>query len=174
MLDSLMNDVRNKIKNQPLKDAIPIIEDSILSIEEKYQLLREIYRVKCVEFDKNYRISGMTFEEWTSNDIDDWVGCFWPSNEQCDELEKYIYNDFLDNYRNCNIDIFSNDYFKIKSHTFKYNVTKLLFEQILVYPKIIKSFNNITKDDIWNSLQWLIYLKKIKPEDSLIAYNEVK
>lgn len=170
----LINEIREQIKQKPISEALPIIDASELSLDEKYQLLRELYRVRCVEFDTNYRITGMTFDEWVRDDLDEWVGCFWPSHMQCEELEKYIYDDFLNNYKHCNIDMFADDYNRVKGYTFKYMINKLLFEQILVHPKIIKEFNNITKREIWNSLQWLIYLEKIKPEESLIEYEGEK
>ena len=167
----LINEIREQIKQKSISEALLIIETSKLSLDEKYQLMKELYRVRCVEFDSNYRISGMTFNEWVRDDIDDWVGCFWPGSVQCNELENYIYDDFLKNYKTCSFDMFANDYNRIINHSFSYNISKLLFEQILVYPKIIKSFNDITKDEIWNSLQWLLYLEKIKPNDSLIEYK---
>lgn len=111
------------------------------------------------------------FDNWAKDNIEEYVECFWPGRIQCEELEKYIYDDFLTNYKQTKIDLFKEDYNKIISSSFKYPITKLLFQQILVYPKIVKSFNNVTKNEIWNSLQWLIQLNKIKPEDSLISYK---
>lgn len=170
----LINEIREQVKQKSIGEGLPIIENSKLSLEEKYQLMRELYRVRCVEFDTNYRISGMTFDEWVHNDIDDWVSCFWPGDVQCDELEKFIYDDFLTNYKHCNIDMFADDYCRIKGYTFKYFISKLIFEQILVHPKIIKDFNEITKREIWFALQWLIYLDKINSDDSLVKYKGEK
>lgn len=170
----LINQIREQVKQKSISEALPIIENSKLSLKEKYQLLRELYRVRCVEFDTNYRITSITFDEWVHSDVDDMVGCFWPGDIQCEELEKYIYDDFLLNYKYTKLDLFEEDYYKISYKLFKYPISELLLEQMLVYPKIVKSFNNITKDEIWNSLQWLIYLEKIKPEESLIEYKGEK
>ena len=167
----LINQIRGQIKQKPINEALPIIETSKLSLDEKYQLMKELYNVRCVEFDTNYRITNMTFDEWVHNNIDDNVSCFWPGDIQCEELEKYIYDDFIKNYKTCSFDMFADDYNRIKGYAFKYYINKLLFEQMLVYPKIIKEFNNITKNEIWNSLQWLIYLEKIKPNESLVEYE---
>lgn len=166
-----INELRTQIKDKSINEALPIIDTSGLLPNEKYQLLKELYNVRCVEFDTNYRISGLTFEEWTQNDKDELVSCLWPSHKQCDELEKYIYNDFLLSYKFTTIDLFADNYNKIRFYNFKYDISLLLFEQMLAYPKIIKDFNNITKDEIWNALQWLIYLEKINPEESLILYK---
>lgn len=168
----LINELREQIKQKQISEALPIIENSKLPINEKYQILKELYRIRCIEFDSNFRKTGMTFEEWVREDLDAWVGCFWPGNKQCEDLEEYIYVDFLSNYKKCSFDMFGDDYHKIKTHSFAYDISRLLFEQILVYPKIIKSFNDINEDEIWNAFQWLLYLNKINNEDSLINYKE--
>ena len=166
-----INEIRDQIKQKPINEALPIIDNSELTVEQKYRLMIELYRIRCIEFDSNFRKNGMTFDEWVRDDIDDWVGCFWPGNIQCDELEKYIYDDFLNNYKHCDINLFAEDYAKIKNHNFKYPISKLLFEQMLTHLSIISDFNNITKNEIWNSLQWLIYLNKLNSEQSLIEYK---
>lgn len=114
----------------------------------------------------------MTFDEWVRLDADDYVGCIWPSNEMSNELEKYIYDDFLKNYRNSSVQIFNPPFEKVMSGTFKYDVCYLILEQILDHPADIKGFDKLNKDDIWFAVEWLLYLGKLDFEQTLVGYKK--
>ncbi len=169
----MINKIREQIKLKSVRDAIYVIDDSELSLEEKYQLLKEFYKTRCVEFDINYRKNGMTFEEWITYDIDDWVGCFWPGAIQCDELEKYIYKDFLSHYKESTINLFNPPFKKVISGTFEYEICYLILEQILSHPVYIKGFDNLNENDIWFAIQWFLYTKKLETDDSLIELDHI-
>lgn len=166
-----INKVRAYIKNKPLKDSVRMIDNSALGIKEKYQLMRELYQMKKLELDVFFLRSGMTFDEWARLDVDDYVGCIWPSNDMCNELEQYIYDDFFENYKESSVQIFAPSFEKVISGTFKYDVCYLILEQILDHPADIKGFDKLDKDDIWFAVEWLIYLEKLDHEQSLIKYK---
>ena len=46
-----INEIRDKLKNETLKDSVRIIDNSALCISEKYQLMRELYQIKKSELD---------------------------------------------------------------------------------------------------------------------------
>ncbi len=169
----MINKIRDNIKLKSVIDAISDIDDSELSLKEKYQLLKEFYRTRCVEFDINYRKNGMTFEEWITYDVDDWVGCFWPGDIQCNELEKYIYKDFLSHYKESTINLFNPPFKKVINSTFKYEICNLILEQILNHPVYIKGFDNLNENDIWFAIQWFLYTRKLETEESLIEYDYI-
>ncbi|MFQ7292828.1 MAG: hypothetical protein ACLRQ0_11410 [Monoglobales bacterium] len=167
-----INEIRDKLKNETLKDSVRIIDNSALCISEKYQLMRELYQIKKSELDVFFLRSGMTFDEWVRLDADDYVGCIWPSNEMSNELEKHIYDDFLKNYRNSSVQIFNPPFEKVMSGTFKYDVCYLILEQILDHPADIKGFDKLNKDDIWFAVEWLLYLGKLDFEQTLVGYKK--
>lgn len=113
-----------------------------------------------MELDELFLRNGMTLDDWIRLDVDDYVGCIWPSNEMSDELEKYIYDDFLKNYKDSSVQIFNSPFKKVINGTFKYEVCYLILEQILDHPAYIKRFDKLDKDDIWFAVEWLIYLEK--------------
>lgn len=168
-----INIVRSNIKNKPIKAAMSIINTSGLSINDKYELLKEVYRNRVIEFDYDFQKSEMTFDKWVSYEIDEYVGTIWPTDQQAYELKTYINSDIINNYKQCKVELFAEDFRKIRIGFFKYDISYLLFEQILAYPRIVKTINDINEDEIWYSLQWLIYNKKIS-DKSLLSYKRKK